>query len=208
MLTYYEEFAAAYARGKLGLEGDDAQVLEQARVAGLRIHRFKRSGPLPRVRKALGTLQALAPQRLLDLGTGRGVFLWPLLEAFPDLPVTCVDILEYRVADLQAVRRGGIARLSAMLSPLEAMPFEDAAFPVVTMLEVLEHTADPQRALAEVARVCSQAVIVSVPSQPDNNPEHLHLFRGEQIKQWLQELGFARVKLEGVLNHLVILAQR
>jgi len=208
MLTYYEEFAAAYARGKLGLEGEDAEVLQQARALELRIHRFKRSGPLPRVRKVLGTLHSLAPERLLDLGTGRGVFLWPLLEAFPALEVTCVDILDYRVADLQALQRGGISRVSALLSPLEGMPFEDASFPVVTMLEVLEHTPDPRRALAEVARVCSQALIVSVPSHPDDNPEHLHLFSGQQIKQWLQELGFARVKVEGVLNHLVILAQR
>ena len=208
MLTYYEEFAAAYARGKLGLEGDDAQVLEQARAAELSIHRFKRSGPLPRVRKVLGTLHGLAPERLLDLGTGRGVFLWPLLEAFPALEVTCVDILDYRVADLQALQRGGISRVTAHLSRLEQMPFEDASFPVVTMLEVLEHTEDPQRALAEVSRVCSQALILSVPSQPDDNPEHLHLFQADQIKQWLKVLGFARVKVAGVLNHLVILAQR
>ncbi|MBS2039375.1 class I SAM-dependent methyltransferase [bacterium] len=206
--NHYEHFAAAYARGKLGLTGSDEEVLEQALAAELRLHRFKRSNQLPRVRKVLGALHALAPSRLLDLGTGRGVFLWPLLEEFPELQVTCVDVLDYRVADLQAVARGGLERLSALLCPLENMPFTQGEFEVVTMLEVLEHTANPEAALKEVARVCGRALILSVPSHEDDNPEHLHLFTAQQLRAWLERLGFTRIKLDGVLNHLVVLAQR
>ncbi len=204
--NHYEAFAAAYVRGRLGIDGTDEEVLERA--GDLRLHRFKRSNQLPRVRKVLGTLHGLAPQRLLDLGTGRGVFLWPLLEEFPFLEVVCVDVLDYRVADLQAVARGGLERLSALNCPLEDMPFGDREFPVVTMLEVLEHTADPLRALTEVARVCERSLIVSVPSHEDDNPEHLHLFGAAQLQAWLKQLGFARVKVDGVLNHLIVLAQR
>lgn len=204
--NHYERFAAAYVRGKLGIAGPDEEVLERA--GDLRLHRFKRSSQLPRVRKVLGALHALAPDRLLDLGTGRGVFLWPLLEEFPFLEVVCVDVLDYRVADLQAVARGGVERLSAVNCPLEAMPFGDSEFGVVTMLEVLEHTPDPLRALTEVARVCERSLILSVPSHEDDNPEHLHLFDPAQLKRWLEQLGFSRVKLDGVLNHLIVLAQR
>ncbi|HND34894.1 MAG TPA: class I SAM-dependent methyltransferase, partial [Myxococcota bacterium] len=195
--NHYEHFAACYARGKLGLSGDDQTVLEQALAAELRLHRFKRSNQLPRVRKVLGALHSLAPDRLLDLGTGRGVFLWPLLEEFPELKVTCVDLLDYRVADLQAVGRGGIERLQALHCPLEVMPFADREFPVVTMLEVLEHTSDPFRALSEVSRVCERALLLSVPSHEDDNPEHLHLFSARQISQWLEQLGFSRIKSDG-----------
>ena len=208
MLDCFKQFAAAYARGKLDLEGDDDQVIGQALAAGLRLHRFKRSSRLPRVRKVLGALRALAPDRLLDLGTGRGVFLWPLLEEFPELAVTCVDILDYRVADLQAVARGGVARLQAIQADLSALPFEAREFPVVTMLEVLEHTTDPLKTLSEVCRVTGQALLLSVPSKADDNPEHLHLFSADQLRGWLWELGFKRVKPDGVLNHLVVLAQR
>lgn len=204
--NHYEQFAAAYVRGKLGIDGSDQEVLERA--GDLRLHRFKRSNQLPRVRKVLGTLHGLAPERLLDLGTGRGVFLWPLLEEFPCLEVVCVDLLDYRVADLQAVSRGGVERLTAVQCGLEDMPFGDGEFPVVTMLEVLEHTPDPLRALTEVARVCERSLVISVPSHEDDNPEHLHLFGAAQLKQWLEQLGFARVKTDGVLNHLVLLAQR
>lgn len=38
--------------------------------------------------------------------------MWPLLHEFPDLTISTVDMLEHRVRDLQAVRDGGIARLS------------------------------------------------------------------------------------------------
>jgi len=204
----FESWAAAYARGKLNLNCDDPQALQEARAQGLRLHRFKRSSQLPRVRKVLGALRALAPQRLLDLGTGRGVFLWPLLEEFPELEVTCVDRLDYRVADLQAVARGGVTRLHALQAELPRLPLEDRSFPVVTMLEVLEHTPNPRQALGEVCRVTAQSLLLSVPSRPDDNPEHLHLFTGQQLKNWLTEEGLTRVKLEGVLNHWVILAQR
>lgn len=208
MLNYFQGLAAAYSRGKLGLECGDEEALQKAAEAGLRLHRFKRSSQLPRVRKVLGALHSLAPGRLLDLGTGRGVFLWPLLEEFPELEVTCVDRLDFRVADLQAVARGGVNRLTALHARVERLPFEDRAFPVVTMLEVLEHTEEPEKVLAEVARVTESALLLSVPSKPDDNPEHLHLFRVDQLQGWLKRLGLARFKCEGVLNHRVILAQR
>ena len=41
--------------------------------------------------RVLGTLRGIAPTHLLDIGTGRGVFLWPLLDAFPSLMVTAVE---------------------------------------------------------------------------------------------------------------------
>jgi SAM-dependent methyltransferase len=209
-VDYYTDFAAAYVRGRLGLDAQlsSDQCLQHGLQAGLRLHRFKRSSVLPRVRKVLGALHALQPSHLLDLGTGRGVSLWPLLEEFPQLPVTCVDILDYRASDLQAVSRGGLDRLKALQANLTALPFEDGQFPVCTMLEVLEHQVDPQAALREVCRVTGQSLLISVPSKPDDNPEHLHLLRGDQLRDWLHGLGMSRVKLEGVLNHQIVLAQR
>jgi hypothetical protein len=92
---YYLRFAAAYTRGKLisqkppgtifkkplaDLSHNDCEHLYQKGLeAGLRMHRFKRSAALPRVQKTLGILKTLQPANLLDIGTGRGVFLWPLL---------------------------------------------------------------------------------------------------------------------------------
>src|SRR5579885_3198652 len=109
---YYLDLAAAFVRGRLPDAPDlpPAELVEHGRAAGLRVHKFKRSAELPRVRKVLGILRSLAPTSLLDIGSGRGVFLWPLLDSFPELVVTALDRSPQRVADLEAVRWGGIER--------------------------------------------------------------------------------------------------
>lgn len=203
---YYAEFLAAFVRGKLGLSEDLAleELLARGREHDLRTHKFKRSAALPRVRKVLGVLQQLQPSSLLDLGTGRGVFLWPLLDELPTLEVTCVDLRADRVNDILAVKRGGVARLHALQADLnERLPFEDDSFDVVTALEVLEHIADPLPAAREAFRLARGHVLVSVPSHEDENPEHLQLFTRDSLTGLLQSAGAVKVRLEYVLNHIV-----
>lgn len=203
-----EAWTALYSRELRDLNADEIQqLLMLAHARGLRLHRFKRTMQLPRVRKALGILRGLQPANLLDIGTGRGVFLWPLLDAFSLLPVTCVDRLQGRVADLQAVSAGGISCLQALCADVRALPFADNSFDGVTMLEVLEHIPDPGRALAEVGRVARRFALFSVPSKADTNPEHLHLFSQQQLRTLLKEHGMSRVSFEYVLNHLLVLAR-
>src|SRR5262245_29801350 len=220
---YFTSFAAAYVRGKLGAsmpvdllstpleELSEAQLgalIAAGQEAGLRLHRFKRTMGLPRVRKTLGALRGLAPASLLDVGSGRGAFLWPLLDAFPDLPVTMLDLLAHRVADMDAVRAGGVWRLHPVQGDATATPFEDRAFDGVTALEVLEHIPDAGRALAECRRVARRFVIVSCPSRPDDNPEHIHLFDPRDLARRIAAQGFARITTEQVLNHVILVARR
>ncbi len=69
------------------LSVDEMEALIQiGKERDLRLHRFKKSMELPRVRKVLGILKGIQPQNLLDIGSGRGVFLWPLLNEFPFPP--------------------------------------------------------------------------------------------------------------------------
>jgi hypothetical protein len=92
--------------------GDDQleMLIRLGRAHELRLHRFKRTMGLARVAKVLGALKGINPAELLDIGSGRGAFVWPLLDAFPWLPVTTLDTLDYRVADLQAVHEVGLYR--------------------------------------------------------------------------------------------------
>ena len=46
--------------------------------------------------------------------SGRGAFLWPLLDEFPHLLVTAIDEDPIRARDIQAVRLGGIAVLASL----------------------------------------------------------------------------------------------
>src|SRR5687768_10010364 len=104
----YEALAAAFVRGSrpdAPALPDDA-LLAWGRAEGLRLHKFKET-TLPRVDRVLGWLRGLQPASLLDVGSGRGAFLWPLLAAFPELPVTAVDPHPVRARDLRAVSAGG-----------------------------------------------------------------------------------------------------
>jgi ubiquinone/menaquinone biosynthesis C-methylase UbiE len=205
---YYLDLAAAFVRGRLEVSPSlsPEETFRYGCEQGLRLHKFKRAEELPRVRRVFGFLYSLCPTDLLDVGSGRGVFLWPLLDTFPELPVTAIDVRPDRVADLQAVSSGGIARLQGIEGDAQQLAFPAQAFDGVTMLEVLEHIPEPDRAVAEVVRAARRFVIVSVPSKPDDNPEHIHLFNEASLTELFRDAGAPRVHVEYVLNHLVALA--
>jgi 2-polyprenyl-3-methyl-5-hydroxy-6-metoxy-1,4-benzoquinol methylase len=152
---YRLEPAAAWARVRfpdLSELAADGQVTEAVR-RGLDLHMFKRTRLMPRVSATLGLLQGLGPADLLDLGTGRGSFLWPLLDALPDLPVTCADIDPQSIERVQAVASIRPAPLHAHCMDVTDLDFEDRAFDCVTLLETLEHIPQPDAAMKEALRV-------------------------------------------------------
>ena len=107
--SFYEPYATAFIRGReiqsCTRMNDGAPLSGQ----GLPLHYFKRVPLLPRIQWALGVIHSLQPANLLDVGSGRGKFLWPLLDAFPTLPVTAVDADARRARDLEAAHLGGQA---------------------------------------------------------------------------------------------------
>jgi ubiquinone/menaquinone biosynthesis C-methylase UbiE len=207
---YYLHLAAAYVRGMIpGIADESAESLfHQGRNAGLRMHRFKRTAALPRVRRVLGILHGIHPATLLDIGSGRGVFLWPLISAFPELPVTALDCAAFRVTDLEAVAAGGISCLTPVRGDVMSLSFAGEAFDVVTILEVLEHLPSSEVAAREVIRVARRAVVATVPSKPDDNREHLRLYSASTLSALFADAAAAAgrsisVHCEHVLNHFV-----
>jgi ubiquinone/menaquinone biosynthesis C-methylase UbiE len=205
---YYTQLAAAFVRGTLPdlLESPLEKTIQDGIDAGLRLHKFKRNVELPRVRRVLGMLQGLVPGSLLDIGSGRGTFLWPLLDLFPGLETTSVETNPIRARDMDAVRRGGVANLSVVSSSAESLGLAGKSFDIVTILEVLEHLEGPRRAVAEALRVGRRAVLASVPSKEDENPEHLRLFDKASIEEIFTSAGARRVSVEYVPGHIIALA--
>ena len=115
---------------------------------------------------ALDDLLAQAdPQSLLDVGCGEGVLTqrWSL-RLGPQRRVVGVDL------DDPALRREWAARpapgLEYRAMRAERLDFADGEFDAVCAIEVLEHVPDPERTLAEMARVARRHLLVSVPREP------------------------------------------
>ena len=182
-------------------------VLAVGRKNGMKIYDFKRSHrDLARVARVLGFLKGIVFSSLLDVGSGRGVFLFPLLDEFPSISVTATDILDARLMMLTDVKNGGIDRLDVLRADITEKPFADKSFDVVTMLEVLEHMECPEDAIRAAVAIARQYVVVSVPSHPDDNPEHIHLLDKDRLSAAFRAAGVDRLSFDGVPGHLILIA--
>lgn len=205
---YYEDLAAAYVRGALpGMTADSAEELIcRGKEANLKMYHFKIKEQLPRVKAVMGFLKGVQPESLLDVGSGRGAFLFPFLDEFPWVEVTSVDILPHRVQMLQSIGKGGVQNLQAMEKNICQWDDEEAVFDVVTLLEVLEHIPDVQAAVSNAVRLAKRYVVVSVPSKPDDNPEHIHLLTKDILTTLFENAGCHKLHFGGVNGHLIMTA--
>ncbi len=188
-------------------DGEREFLLRAGLDAGLKLYPFKRGTmELARTRRTLGFLHSLSFESMLDVGSGRGVFLLPFLKEFPWVRVTSVDILEKRVVFLGELADGGFPLLSVERRDICGAPYPENSFDVVTMLEVLEHIPEVEKAIAAAVRIARRYVVVTVPSKPDSNPEHIHLLTKEKLTAMFRAAGCDRLHFDGVEGHLFLVA--
>ena len=220
MERYEMPLAAAYVRGANpgGLSGElltkPLEELTQAELerivdagngADLKLYHFKKKEMLPRVKAVLGFLRGIQPESLLDVGSGRGAFLFPFLTEFPWTRVTSVDLLPHRVEFLQCLSAGGVSNLTALQQDLCTWNTEET-FDVVTLLEVLEHIPNVAQAVRNAVAMARRYVVVTVPSKPDDNPEHIHLLTQDVLTDLFKQAGCEKLRFSGVPGHLVLVA--
>jgi 2-polyprenyl-3-methyl-5-hydroxy-6-metoxy-1,4-benzoquinol methylase len=129
------------------------------------------------------------PASLLDVGCGEGVLTQRWARELAPARVVGIDL------DDPALRaewaRRGEPNLEYRVQRAEALPFGDGEFDAATAIEVLEHVPDPERTLAEMARVAASHLLVSVPREP--------LWRGLNLARgaYVRDLG----NTPGHLNH-------
>jgi len=219
---YDAKMMAAYVRGMVRggndpllacpldelTEADYDALLELGRAAGLKTHYFKRHEALPRVKLVLGLLRGVQPESLLDVGSGRGAFLFPFMREFPWVPVTSLDILEKRVAMLTAIHDGGLDQLTVLNASICEWDAPSGSYDVVTLLEVLEHIPDVQAAVTNAVRLAQRFVAVTVPSKPDDNPEHIHLLTKPVLTELFHNAGCDDLRFSGVTGHLFMVAKK
>lgn len=189
-------------------EAEQLKLIEIGKDAGLTLHYFKKTDrELPRVSKVLGFLKGIYFESLLDVGSGRGVFLLPFLDEFPFVKVKSIDILDKRVQLLSDLASGGIENLSVEKADICAMPFAENSVDVVTLLEVLEHIPSVFEAIAAAVKIAKSYVVLTVPSKEDDNPEHIHLLTKERLTEYFEACGVKKLTFEGVSGHLFMIAR-
>lgn len=207
--AYYRELAEAYVLGYIRRREWNVQpssLIDWGKEQELKMYHFKKKEYLPRVRRVLGFLKGTSFENLLDVGSGRGVFLFPFMEEFSWIPVTSIDILPERVEFLENIHRGGIEHLCPVEANLCEQPFPENSFDVITLLEVLEHIPDVEKAVNAAVNMARKYIVVSVPSKPDNNPEHIHLLTKEVLTELFTKAGCRKLKFDGVNGHLIMVA--
>jgi 2-polyprenyl-3-methyl-5-hydroxy-6-metoxy-1,4-benzoquinol methylase len=145
--------------------------------------KFQTRNPLARFLfdRFYGTLKRmvaeLQPESVLDAGCGEGETLERLRDLLPrdvhgfDNNPACV---KFAAARLPAYRfsTGDVCRVD----------YQDNRFHTVLCLEVLEHLAEPSRAMRELVRVSRSHIVISVPNEPLFRLTNLA--RGKYIRRW------------------------
>ena len=189
-------------------EKEHNQLIELGEKLGIKLYYFKNSDRiLPRVHKVLGFLKGIYFETLLDVGSGRGVFLLPFLDEFPHIKVSSIDILDKRIDLLSDLSMGGIEQLNVEKADLCVQPYKDKSFDVVTLLEVLEHIPNVEKAIESAVKMAKKYVIVTVPSKEDDNPEHIHLLTKEKLTAYFTACGVKKLSFDGVPGHLFMIAK-
>jgi SAM-dependent methyltransferase len=103
---------------------------------------------------ARAMVQLIQPGRVLDIASGDGVMgelLAPIAES-----IDCVD-LSPKVVKAGRARVARIPNVSFHEADMHELPFADQRFDTVLMLHALTYSKQPERALAEAARVLAPA---------------------------------------------------
>jgi SAM-dependent methyltransferase len=133
-----------------------------------------------------------AGSRVLDVACGEGY--GSALVAAGAATVVGIDLSEEATSHA-AVAYGAVPNLSFVAGDAAGLPFEDAAFDRVVFFEGIEHVDEPERVLAEIARVLAPEgiAIVSTPAaevaadaSPAVNPFHQRVYMTDEFRSVLR----------------------
>ena len=139
-------------------------------------------------RQMLDLMRRAAPASIIDVGCGEGVLTEQWAER-TEGRVVGVDLDDPKLRE----EWGRRARANLEFHPAlgDKLPYADGEFEMATAMEVLEHVPKPDAVLAEMRRVASGWLLVSVPREP--------LWRALNVARgaYLREFG----DTPGHLNH-------
>ena len=130
-----------------------------------------------------------APTSVLDVGCGEGVLTEEWAERLGDGRIVGIDLDDPKLRG--EWERRSRPNLEFRVEEATSLSFANGEFDMACAIEVLEHVPEPEATLAEMARVASGHLLVSVPREP--------LWRGLNVARgaYLRDLG----NTPGHVNH-------
>jgi 2-polyprenyl-3-methyl-5-hydroxy-6-metoxy-1,4-benzoquinol methylase len=130
-----------------------------------------------------------APRSILDVGCGEGVLTAEWAERLGDGRIVGIDLDDPKLR-VEWERRSR-PNLEFRAEEATSLSFADDEFDMACAIEVLEHVPEPDATVAEMVRVASRHLLVSVPREP--------LWRGLNMARgaYLRDLG----NTPGHVNH-------
>lgn len=107
------------------------------------------------------SLPVSAPSRVLEVGLGEGEVSARIRSRYPSAALCGIDLPDEQLAESWRTHH-----LVGSFADIVQLPFPDRSFDLVLAIEVLEHVTDPDAALAELSRVASGHLVLSVPREP------------------------------------------
>lgn len=144
-------------------------------------------------------LEGLKVERVLDIGTGSGIFA----EAFAQRRLT-VSGIDFQEPMIVAARKS-FPKAHFQVADSEDLPFTADSFDLCFLGLVLHETTNPQQTLREAHRVCAfrTAVLEWPYAEQEMGPPLKHRLPSAEVIRWGNSAGFSRIQ-EIPLEHLIL----
>jgi SAM-dependent methyltransferase len=160
----------------------------------------RRRGPESLIPLQAALAKIEAPRRVLDLGTGTGVGARAIAKRFPEARVVGVDLAPAMVEEARRLLEPELAgRVRYEAADAEHLPFEDASFDLVVLLNMIPF-------FEELARVTALggALVLAYSSGPETP---IHTPPGT-LRSRLEPLGFGQFEEIAAGEGTALLARR
>jgi len=145
--------------------------------------------------------------RIVDMGCGMGHLLEALRRRFAPryrLELLGLDFAATAIDKSRALLPGATFLVEDIYH--NSLPSE--SFDLVVSVETLEHLRFPEKALAELRRICKPrgSIVLTVPNgEKDTWKGHVNFWSLSQFREWLSPYGLADIRL--IADEMLILAR-